>query len=94
MANTIQGTIKKIGETKQVSDKFKKREIWIEIPGDYPQTVSLEAHQDFCNELDTLTEGETITASVDIRGRVWKDPKTGEDKVFNTVKIYKVESSF
>jgi len=94
MANTIKGTVKMIGETKQVSDKFKKREIWLTTEGDFPQTVSLEAHQDFCNELDNLTEGETITASIDIRGREWTDPVKKETKVFNTVKIYKYESNF
>jgi hypothetical protein len=46
MENTIKGTVKFIGETVQVSEKFKKREIWIETNDQYPQTVSLEAHQD------------------------------------------------
>lgn len=94
MANTIEGAIKRIGETKQVTEKFKKRELIIETPGQYPQIVSLEAQQDFCSELDKLTEGETITASIDIRGREWTDPKTNEIRVFNTVKVYKIESNF
>ena len=94
MANTIKGTIKMIGETNQVSEKFKKREIWIETEGQFPQTVSMEAQQDFCSELDNLSEGDTITASIEIRGRVWNDPKTGKDRVFNTVKVYKIETDF
>jgi len=94
MANTIKGTIKMIGETNQVSDKFKKRELWIETDGQYPQTVALEAQQAFCDELDKLGEGETITATFEVRGRVWNDPKTQQDRVFNTLKVYKVESDF
>lgn len=94
MANTIKGTVKFIGETVQVSEKFKKREIWIETDGNFSQTVSLEAHQDFCADLEKIAEGETITASFDVRGREWSDPKTDKTRVFNTLKVYKIEDSF
>lgn len=94
MANTIQGSIKFIGQTNQVSDKFKKREFWIQTDGKYPQTVSIEAQQDFCDELDKFAEGENVTVQFDIRGREWVDPKTNQTKVFNTIKAFKIENNF
>lgn len=94
MANTIKGAIKMIGETNQVTEKFKKREFWIETDSQYPQVISIEAQQDFCTELDKFSEGETVEVSIEIRGREWTDPKTNDVKVFNTIKAYKIESNF
>ena len=42
MKTTITGTIKSIGETNQITPKFKKRELVIETTGDYPHVKGRE----------------------------------------------------
>ncbi len=51
----IKGTIKKISETVQISERFRKREFVIEYASnpDYPQPIQFEMVQDRC-ELHSL----------------------------------------
>ena len=49
----ISGTIKVIGQTQQVSEKFSKRELVINEPsGQYPQLIPIEFKQDKTSLLD------------------------------------------
>lgn len=86
----IQGTVKRVLETQNVSDKFSKREIHIEVPGQYPQTLCIEFTQDKCSLLDAIGAGEDVKIGIDLRGREWKNPQ-GETKVFNTIQGWKIE---
>ena len=88
----IKGIVYKIGETIQVSDKFKKREIVIttEHESKYPQHISLQAAQDKVVMFDNLGVGQEVTASINIRGREWTSP-TGEVKFFNTIECWKLD---
>jgi len=88
----LQGTIKVIKDTQQVSDKFSKREMVVTTPDDkYPQDISLELQQDQTAMLDGFMEGQEVEVSFDIRGRLWTSPQ-GEDKYFNTLKAFRVEA--
>ena len=87
----LKGKLIALGETKQVSDKFKKRDIVIETSGEYPQTILLELHQDKVSIGDTLNIGDNINCSYDLRGRKWTNPE-GIDKYFNTITCWKIES--
>ena len=81
----VSGKVISVKETEKVSDKFAKREIWIETPDDkYPQTLSIEFTQDKCALLDEIAIGETVTIEINLRGRQWKD------KVFNTIAGWKI----
>jgi single-strand DNA-binding protein len=63
------GTIKKIGETDQVSEKFKKREIVLTTEDEkYPQDVKFEFVQDKCALLDDFSEGDEATITFNLRG--------------------------
>lgn len=42
----LQGKLIKIFETKVITEKFQKREFVIETGGDYPQTISMEFHNE------------------------------------------------
>lgn len=87
------GTIVSIGATKQVSDKFRKREFVVEIPdGKYPQLVAFQLAQDKCDLLDGARSGSAITVHFNLKGREWTDPKSGEVKTFNTLDAWKVET--
>ena len=88
----LQGTIKVIKDTQQVSDKFSKREFVVTTPDDkYPQDIMLELQQDQTSLLDAFMEGQEVEVSFDIRGRLWTSPQ-GEDKYFNTLKAFRVEA--
>ena len=67
----ISGTVIRVGETVNVSDKFKKREIVIETDEKYPQSVPIEFVQDKTELLDGLNEGDSVAVSYNLRGREW-----------------------
>lgn len=89
----IKGTIKSIGETKQVTDKFSKREIILgmELETKYPNYLKLEFNQDKCALLDSYKVGQEVTIGINLKGRLW----TGNDGVetcFNTIQGWSIKS--
>ena len=86
----ITGLLKVKGTTKQVSEKFSKRDLVITVDdGKYPQHVSLELSQERTELLNTFNIGDTIKVQFNIRGREWTSP-SGETKYFNTLDAYRV----
>ncbi len=85
------GKIKQIGEEQIISDKFKKRTLWIETSGDYPQTIEFQAANNQCGLLNNLNEGDAVNVHFNLRGRSWTNAD-GVEKVFNTLDLWKVES--
>ena len=84
----ITGTLKVKGTTKQVSEKFSKRDLVITVEdGKYPQHVSLELSQERTELLNTFNVGDTIKVQFNIRGREWNSP-SGETKYFNTLDVW------
>tara|TARA_S200002703_G_scaffold3018_5_gene4482 strand:+ start:8963 stop:9481 length:519 start_codon:yes stop_codon:yes gene_type:complete len=83
---SLKGKVCHIGETQTVSDKFKKREIVIDTPGEYPQKVAFEFTQDKCELLDKYKIGEEITVYFNIRGREWNG------KYFTNLNGWRIES--
>jgi len=82
----------RVGQTEEVSDKFKKRELIVQYAENptYPQTIKFEASQDKCDKLDALKVGDEINLSYNLNGREWTD-KTGKVQAFNTLSIWKFE---
>lgn len=75
---TISGTIKVVGKTQQVSDKFTKRELVITEPsGQRPQHIPVEFTQDRTSMLDSYKPGDEVTVTCYVNGREW----TGKDGV-------------
>jgi hypothetical protein len=75
---TITGTIRQIGKTQDVSEKFRKRELIITEPsGQRPQHIPVEFTQDRCGLLDPFTPGEEVSVTCFVNGREW----TGRDGV-------------
>lgn len=89
MKTTITGTIKSIGETNQITQKFRKRELVIETTGDYPQKFGCELTQDRCELGDGLQSGETIIAECNVKGREWIS-KDGTPKYFISLDVWKI----
>lgn len=84
--STIKGTIHWVGETEQVSDKFRKREFVIKTIEQYPQSILIQATQDKCDIIPIV--GTEVEAHCNIRGREWINPQ-GETKYFNSIELWK-----
>ncbi len=87
----ISGSIKMIGQTVQVSDKFSKRELVIVTSEKYPQSILVEFNQDACGLLDSYSVGSEVIVNINIRGREWVNPKDGQVKYFNTIQGWKID---
>ena len=81
----VTGLIKKVGEVQVVSDKFKKREIWVETDreSNYPQTINIQLSQDKADQFN-LKEGQEAELEINLRGRTWTG-SDGVEKCFNTI---------
>lgn len=90
---TITGTIKQIGKTQDVSDKFRKRELIITEPGGQrPQHIPIEFTQDRCGLLDGFTNGEEVSVVCYVNGREWTG-KDGVTKYFLSLSGNRIERS-
>lgn len=87
----IEGTIKNVGSEQIVSEKFKKREIVLEVAdGKYPQFIKLEFVQNNCTFLDGFASGENVEISFSIKGREWMD-RNGQAQYFNTLQGFSIK---
>ena len=86
----VQGKIKVIGETLQVTDSYKKRDLVITTDEQYPQHISIEFPQDKTSLLDNRLIGEEVKVSINIGGREWVNQQ-GEVKYFNSIKGWRIE---
>ena len=88
----LKGTIKAIGKTQKMSDKFGKRDFVLTTNDNptYPQHITLQCTNDKCVMLDNLSVGSEVTAHINLRGREWKNPE-GEVKYFNTIECWKLD---
>ena len=86
------GKLHTIFETKQVSERFTKREFVVELADNpkYPQTVLFQLTGDRCTQLDGMTVGDSVRIEFSLRGREWRSP-SGEVKYFNSLDVWKIE---
>lgn len=92
----ISGKIKMIDTAKEVgTGGFKKRDIAVTTDETYPQHILIQFVQDKCDLLDNFNVGDDVKIGINIRGRIWVNPK-GEDVYFNTLNgwnIFKQDTS-
>jgi hypothetical protein len=93
MAFDAIGKLHVVNETKQVSERFSKREFVVEIAdGKYPQFVLFQLTGDRCPLLDEHRVGDQVRVTFNVRGREWKSPQ-GETKYFNSLDVWKLEAA-
>lgn len=91
MAINIKGTVYRIMERQQVSEKFAKREFVVEVAdGKYPQFIPVEATGDRIQLLDGINVGDEVSVDLNIRGRELKKSPS-ESKFFVSLDMWKVE---
>ena len=86
----LQGKIYQLGETQQVTDSFRKRELVIKTEEQYPQTILIEFLQDKCDVLNNYRLGDNVKVAINIRGREWTNEQ-GEVKYFNSINGWRIE---
>src|SRR5574339_171518 len=86
------GKLHTIFETKQVSERFSKREFVVELADNpkYPQMVLFQLTGDRCSQLDGMRSGDEVRIEFSLRGREWRSPN-GEVKYFNSLDVWKIE---
>ena len=86
------GTIYKIYEAREISERFSLREFAIEIEGKFqPQIVKMQCANKRMELLDRLNVGDTITAHFDLRGRE-TEGRDGEPRVWNSLDVWRIEA--
>lgn len=88
----VSGTVKKVGETQAISDRFQKREIVVTTEEQYPQHLAIEFVQDKTALLDAVKEGDKVTIGINLRGREWTSPQ-GEVKYFNSIQGWRIDKT-
>lgn len=85
----VTGRIKMIGQTQEVSQSFRKRELVVTTDEQYAQHILIEFHQDKCDVLNSYQVGQQVTVDLNLRGREWVNPQ-GETKYFNTIQGWRI----
>jgi hypothetical protein len=86
----VTGKVLVIGETKQVSEKYKNRDLVLITDDKYPQSIPFQLSQDKVNLADNLKIGDLVEVSINIRGREWVSP-AGEKRYFATLEIWSIQ---
>ena len=88
----ITGTIVRLFQAQQITEKFKSRKVWVrENVEQYPNTFEVEFTNDNCAKLDAFTEGQQVTIDVNLRGRYWQ--KNEREGVVTTLNGWKIAAS-
>ena len=79
----INGMVKKVGDEQVFGESFHKKELWLEIDRESknPQTICVEFTQYNVHKLDSITEGDEVEISINLRGR-YHEPS---DRVYNSI---------
>jgi hypothetical protein len=86
----ITGTIVVKSDVIEVSDKFKKVEFVIETEEQYSQKLQIQFTQDKCDLMQYYKVGDVVDVNVNLKGREWLNPATGETKYFLSLDAWSI----
>lgn len=92
MTIQIKGRVYMVGDAIQKTEKFKGRDLIVEIDADekYPQLIKVEAANDKCDMLNSINAGDEVEVDCNLNGRKWTN-KEGVDQFFNSLGLWKVK---
>lgn len=92
MGYQINGRLHAIFDTKQVTERFQKREFVLETADNpsYPQYVQFQLTGDRVGNIDGYSVGDEVMVDFSVRGREWTSPG-GEVKYFNSLDVWSLE---
>ena len=77
MTYNLEGTIKVIMDTHQISETFQKREFVVETnDSNYPQEIKFQFLKDSVGVLDQFNIGDRVDVGFNIQGKPYTNPKT------------------
>ena len=88
------GTIYKIDETQNISEKFKKRDFVLEIKNNeaYVQKVMFTLILDKVDAINSYSVGDNVEVDFDLQGKEWTSPD-GTVRFFNTLSVKQIAKS-
>jgi single-strand DNA-binding protein len=95
MSSTYEATgyIVHIGQTTQISDTFKKRDLVIELPdGQYPQQIKFQVTGDRTASLERFSEGEQVKVCFNLKGRGYERKSDGGRDWYLNLDVWKIDS--
>lgn len=92
MGFNVNGKLHTIFETKQITERFQKREFVVEMTDNpkYPQVVLFQLTGDRCGQLDEFKVDDEVRIEFSLRGREWTSPQ-GDVKYFNSLDVWSLE---
>ena len=88
----LNGIIEDLGQTQQITDKLRKRDIILKTGGQYPDYLKCEAINERIGPTESLRVGDYATLNVAIGGRKVTKKDTGENMYFTSLKILSIET--
>ena len=90
----IRGKVYKVFDTHVVSEKFKKREIVLDVRtsnerGTFSDYVKMQAVLDKCSELDDVKKGDEVAVHWKLAGRKWKN-KEDVEQFFTNIELISI----
>lgn len=91
MAFEVTGVIHEKFDTKNISDRFKKRDFVLEVEdGAYKQYIKFQLTQDRCDLIEAYQKGGTIKVSFNLKGRPYQK---GNDTIyFTNLEAWRIEN--
>lgn len=86
MSLSTTGKVKHIFDTQEFSSGFTKREFVVTTDETYPQDIKFETIKDKTALLDTLTVGQEVTVSFNLRGSEY------QGKYYVNPRAWKIEA--
>ncbi len=86
------GKIKLLGEVQTYGNDFTKKEVVITTLEQYPQDISIEFVKGAIDKLDGFKVGQNVKIGINIKGREWTNPDTGQVKHFNSIQGWRIEA--
>jgi hypothetical protein len=96
MTFDLEGKLTEKYDTKEISDRFRKREFVLEAQENNPtfdrvNYVKFQLTQDKCELLDQYNVGDNLKVSFNIRGNRWE--KNGNVSYFTNLEAWRMEKS-
>lgn len=96
MTFDLEGKLTEKYDTKEISDRFRKREFVLEVQENNPtfdrvNYVKFQLTQDKCELLDQYNVGDNLKVSFNIRGNRWE--KNGNVSYFTNLEAWRMEKS-
>jgi len=83
----VTGTIHEIKDEEAVTDRFRKRELWLKLDKSFGDTiVTIEFVQGWVQTLDKHNIGDKVEVAFNLQGREYKG------RVYNSLRGYTIQT--